>query len=401
MVCMLLLCLLISSIKAVPLVKADNGITKEKFVVMLVKELDLADTSVNQSEILKLAYAKGIVKQSEKPELKTKLTNEYAAVYLDRADKLVNGTNYDKELYQIVLNRKRLSDLKKIKKCNRASAVRMYCKGIMTGYSNGYYVQSRKFKGDKLVTAKEAKNYLARLKNVKMRRAISSDGQLIRVTNLPKNYKSYPYILETYPNSFYERKFEYQKTKYGKKPVELVDYASPAKIGKMKFYNGMDMSLVMDKNLADWCDKVEQNIKLRFNVDYRKIDNNWVNQLRSTYYVFEGDAQANKQRTDDIKDYVAMVKKNKVVVKCSRVTVEPSTIYNCGEDFIRVYVKFKVVKGDVKTLQNTLYCENAIISNIRKNAWKECYFDIALGSSNGMSNGEDYAVFENMLINIK
>ena len=397
----LMLCLVFSFIPADSILQADNGITEEKFIILLMKEMGLANVEGDKQSILEQAYAKKVVKHSEKNGLLSKLTKEHAAVYIERVDELVNGQQYDTNLYEKVLAKNRLSDLKKVKKSYRASVIKVYCKGIMIGYSNGYYVQSRKFCGKKVVSLSEAKTYLKRLKYPKKRRQISADGQLIRTTNLPSNKRSYPYILETYPNSFYEKKFEYQETKYGKKPVALVDYASPAKIGKMKFYNGVSMKSVMDKNLEKWCEKVARNMELRFIVDYRTIDNDWVSKLRSTYYVFEGDAQANKQRTDEIKDYVAMVKKNKVVVKCSRVTVEPSTLYNTWEDYVRVYVRFKIVNGNVENLGKVFYCEQAYIKNLKKNTWKECYFDVAIGSSNGNSLGSDYAVFSNMLVNIK
>lgn len=398
---MLLLCLLTGSVSFQTTIEADDSITQERFVTMLMKGMGLAEATDTKNVILEKAYAKEVVKQTEKGILLDKLSKERAAVYLERVDELVHGIQYDTDLYQVVRKKNRISDLKKIKKSNQDSVIKVFAKGIMVGYSNGYYIQSRKFSGKNSVTFSEAKTYLKRLQYPQKRRLLSKDGQVIRTTKLPKNYKCYPYILETYPNSFYEKKFEYQKTKYGKKPVELVDYACPAKIGRMKFYNGMTMESIMDRYLDVWCEKVERNMKLRFNVDYRMIDNDWVSQLRSTYYRNEEDALANKKRTDEIKDYAAMVRKNKVVVKCSRVTVEPSTVYNTGEDYVRVFVKFKVISGNVERLSSTLYCDNALISNVSKNKWQECYFDVAIGSSNRNSRGDDYAVFSDILVNIK
>lgn len=393
----LLLCLLVGSVSFQTSIEADGSIIQERFIVMLMQEMGLVKATDSKNSILKQAYAKKVVKEEEKGILLDKLSKERAAVYLERVDKLVHGAQYDKELYQVVLRKNRISDLRKIKKSNRASVIKVFCKGIMVGYSNGYYIQSRKFSGKSLVTLSEAKTYAARLKYPQKRRLISKDGQVIRTTKLPKNYKSYSYILETYPNSFYEKKFEYQKTTYVKKPVELVDYACPAKIGKMKFYNGMTMESVMDKYLETWCEKVERNMKLRFNVDYRTIDNEWVSQLRSTYYMNEEDALANKKRTDEIKDYVAMVKKNKVVVKCSRVTVEPSTLYNKWDDYVRVYVKFKIVSGKM-SFKESIYCSASDVTGIKKNIWKTCCFDLPIGSLNRYSVGSDYAVIDNDLL---
>lgn len=392
---MLVFCFLMGQVKSDTAVGA-SAITERKFVVLLMRGMKLCNQQDTTAEIIQAACKKRIVKDADKSQLSKKLTKERAAIYLCRMDVKVNGSTYDEKKYKMVRDYNRISDLKSMKKASRASVIKMYCKGIMVGYSNGYYVQSRKFKGAETVTETEAKTYVNRLCKTSKRKAISPDGQLIRSTKLPKNASSYPYILATYPNWFYERTFEYQKTIFHKKPVALEDYASPVQIGKMKFYNGTTMETVKEQYLMNWCKKVETNMKMRFNVDYRTIDSSWVNELRKTYYVFE-DAETNKSRTDDIKEYVRNVKKNKIVVKASRVTVEPSSLYYCSKDYIRVYVKFKIVRGD-SVLRNSIYNENSDLNNLKEGKWIEKCFDIGIGSYNGYSTGLDYAVVDNNLL---
>lgn len=390
----LVFCFSIGQVKSNTVIGA-NSITERKFVVLLMKGMKLCNQQDTTGDIIKAAYEKKIVKDVDKAQLSKKLTKERAAVYLCRMDVKVNGSTYDKKKYEMVRDYNRISDLKSMKKASRASIIKMYCKGIMVGYSNGYYVQSRKFKGKETVTETEAKTYVNRLCKESKRKAISPDGQLIRSTKLPKNASSYPYILATYPNWFYERTFEYQKCKFHRTPIALQDFASPIQIGKMKFYDGNTMETVKNKYLMDWCDKVEKNISLRFNVDYRTISTSWVNKLRSTYYVFE-DASLNKSRTDDIKSYMKEMKANKVIVKTSRITVEPSTMYNCVKDYVRVYVRFKVVEGDLKS-KYLVYSDEFGVKNLKKGKWTEQCFDIAIGALNAYSTGEDYAVIDNKL----
>lgn len=391
---MLVFCFSIGQVKSNTVIGA-NSITERKFVVLLMKGMKLCNQQDTTGNIIKAAYEKKIVKDVDKAQLSKKLTKERAAVYLCRMDVKVNGSTYDKKKYEMVRDYNRISDLKSMKKASRASVIKMYCKGIMVGYSNGYYVQSRKFKGKETVTETEAKTYVNRLCKESKRKAISPDGQLIRSTKLPKNASSYPYILATYPNWFYERTFEYQKCKFHRTPIALQDFASPIQIGKMKFYDGNTMETVKNKYLMDWCDKVEKNISLRFNVDYRTISTSWVNKLRSTYYVFE-DASLNKSRTDDIKSYMKEMKANRVIVKTSRITVEPSTMYNCVKDYVRVYVRFKVVEGDLKS-KYLVYSDEFGVKNLKKGKWTEQCFDIAIGALNAYSTGEDYAVIDNKL----
>lgn len=391
---MLVFCFVIGQVKSNRVVGAGS-ITERKFVVLLMRGMKLSKQQDTTAEIIQAACKKKIVKDVDKAQLSKKLTKERAAIYLCRMDVKVNGSTYDKKKYQMVRDYNRISDLKSMKKASRASVIKMYCKGIMVGYSNGYYVQSRKFKGKETVTETEAKTYVNRLCKESKRKAISPDGQLIRSTKLPKNASSYPYILTTYPNWFYERTFEYQKCKFHRTPIVLQDFASPIQIGKMKFYDGNTMETVKNKYLMDWCDKVEKNISLRFNVDYRTINTSWVDKLRSTYYIFE-DASLNKSRTDDIKLYIKKMKADKVIVKTSRVTVEPSTMYNCVKDYVRVYVRFKVVEGDLKS-KNLVYSDEFGVMNLKKGKWTEQCFDIAIGALNAYSTGEDYAVIDNKL----
>lgn len=393
----LLLCVFAVSLWNQGNAKAGTGITEREFVSMLMTGMKVCDPDSSTEDAIQKACAEKIVKSAEKNGLSNKLTKERAAVYLNRVDVLVNGAAYDEELYQNVLDWKRISDLKTMKKASRASVIKVYCKGIMVGYSNGSYMQSRKFKGSSVVTLSEAKTFLSRLKTPSKRKKLSPDGQLIRTTNLPSNASSYRYVLASFPNSFYEKKFEYQKTTYSSTPKPLVDFASPVQVAKMEFYNGTKMGTVMDKYLGSWCKKVETNIKLRFNVNYKTINNAWISKLRNTYYLFEEDAQSNKLRTDDIKAYVASMKKNKVVVKTSRVTVEPSTLYNSGKDYVRVYVRFKIVGGDVKS-KNLVYSDELDIKNLKKDVWMERCFDIGIGAYNGYSTGKDYAVVDNKLL---
>lgn len=392
---MIVLCVFGCQMKTDTVSGADT-ITERKFTIELMKKAKIASDKDTAATITQKAYQKGILKEEDKKHLSAKLTRERAAILLNRADVKINGSSYDKKQFKYVLNYKRISDLMKMKKSSRASVIKVYCKGIMTGNSNGYYVQSRKFNGAKKVSLKEAQTYISRLCKKSSRKAVSPDGQLIRTSNLPANAGSYPYILTTYPNSFYEKTFEYQKTKFYKKPVALEDFASPIQMKQMKFYNGKTMESAMDKYLMNWCKKVETNMKLRFNVDYRTINNTWVKKLRKTYYVFD-DASANKERTNDIKAYVKSMKKNKVVVKASRVTVEPSCLYFCNIKYIRVYVKFKVISGDVNS-KVLLYSDELDASSMKKGKWIEKCFDIGIGSYNGFSTGSDYSVVDNKLL---
>jgi len=331
---------------------ASNTISKKAFVCLIMENMLKEDKS--EEQLLELAKEDKILRGNENKLLKEPLTQEMAAVYLYRADAFFNGQDFDEKMFEYVKNQKRISDLKLVKKSNRASIIKIFCKGIMVGVSDGAYTHTRKFQPSLKVKKKDAQLYINRLMDAKLRIKMSPDGQVIRTTNLPKNAKRYAYILESFPNAYYEPKFIFEKTKYWSKPVSLVDYAYPKDIGKMKFdYNKQSMQKAMDLYLDQWCENVRKNMELRFNVDYRTIGNSWIKKLRNTYYVFEDDASSNRKQTEDIKKYVKKMKENKVVVKAETVSVERSSLYFDIEVYLRVYVKYKVVK--CKRLRNQLY----------------------------------------------
>ncbi len=376
-----------------------NYITKGQFIKQLVQAMKLEVDKNSKTPYIDVALKTSVLKANQFTDYKGYITATDAAVLLNRADEYLHKDTLDEKLYKVVLE-KRISDIKKIPKEKRGDVAKVVAKGIIKGYSNGKYIQNRSFKGDEYFTKIDAKVTLIRLMNPSKRAKLSSDGQLIRTTNLPKNADQYDYILECFPNSFYEMKFLYQRSKYYFKPVELKDYASPVRFKDISFH-GKDMQGVLDKYKDTWMKRVETNLKMRLNVDYRTIDENntWLNNLRSTY-TQHGVPFLDKEITDGIKEYIKGVKKNKIVIKSSIVSVEPSTLYTKGAGFyVRVYVKFKVSFEGDRLLQEDLICgHGALLNNLKRDKWFEGVYDLKLGTINGSSDGSDYYLADDSLI---
>jgi hypothetical protein len=388
--------ILFTSVPAVNLASTVSAATSSRiklynFIKLTVEALGL-DV---ETTYLNAALKAGIVKEGDFSNYKKYTTRTDAAVILNRADEYLHGDTVDPELLKLVLN-SRISDIKKIDADKREAVAKIYAKGFMKGYSNGYYIKSREFRGNEYMTTAGAKNVISMLKNTKKRAKLSPDGQLIRTTNLPKNAKDYPYILETYPNSFYEMKFRYQRAKFYFKPVELEHYASPARIRDMDL-NNVDLNKYKDV----WMQRVETNLKNRLNVDYRTINNKWINTLRSTYTQY-GDTEHDKRITDAIKDYVKAVKKNKIVIQSKVISVEPSTLYKFTGFYVRAYVKFKVTySGNNLTAENLILGTKIWMPKLKKDKWYEGVYDIQLGTINGSSNGSDYYITNDSLVDFE
>lgn len=346
-----------------------------------------------ETTYLDAALKAGIIKEDDFSDYSKYTTRTDAAVILNRADEYLNGDKVDPDLLTLV-SESRISDISKIDKDKREAVAKIYAKGFIKGYSNGLYIKNREYRGSEYMTTAGAKNVISMLKDTKKRAKLSPDGQLIRTTKLPKNAKDYEYILETYPNSFYEMKFLYQRAKYSFEPKELIHYVSPVKFKDINFY-----SVDYIKYKDTWMKRVETNLSSRLNVDYRTIDNKWINTLRSAY-TQHGDAYSDKRITDKIKDYVKKVKKNKIVIQSTIIAVEPSTLYQNGADFcFRAYVKFKVTYSGSKLAAEDLICGDSVwMPELKKNTWYDGIYDIRLGTINGSSDGSDYYIVDDSLI---
>lgn len=223
----------------------------------------------------------------------------------------------------------RISDIKKADDKYKESLYKCFTKGIMVGKSNGTFSSTRKFLPKTKITKDEAKKMINRLKNKGKRFKLSYDGQVLRIINLPKNYKDYPYILASFPNSYYEKKMWYtkQRTKKDKTPAQTAKILSDE-----------------DKDMI--CAKIKKNVELRLNVDYRKtFTSKWKSDLMNTYI------DTNKQKS--VNAYIKAAKARKVVVSSGEVIVDPSSLWmeSSGTTcYARVYVKFRV-KMEISHLQ--------------------------------------------------
>ncbi len=370
----------------------SSKIKVSDFIRIIVQATGLEIDESRNSPYLNAAVSVGIVKTGEFKDYKGYLTRTDAAVILNRADEYLYGDAVDSKLLKIVLE-ERISDINKITKSKREAVAKTYAKGFMKGYSNGYYIKSREFRGSEYMTIAGARGIAAMLKDTNKRAKISPDGQIIRTINLPKNAEDYEYILETYPNTFYEMKFKFQRGKYYFKPIELEHYASPARLKDVKFE-----TIKVDKYKDTWIERVETNLNSRLNIDYRTVNNNWINTYRSVFTNFSA-AHLNKEILDDIKDYINIVKKYKIVIQSKVISVEPSTLYMEGGFYVRAYIKFKVnYIGKNLTAEDLIAGDTIWLPKLKKDTWFEGVYDIELGTINGSSNGSDFYISNDSLI---
>lgn len=373
-------------------------ISVNEFIKRVVNELNLT----KKKDYIETAVDVGIIKEGEFSTYTKNLTRTDAAIILNRADEYLYGDKLSPELVKMALE-KRISDIKDVKSTKRLDVAKCYLKGYIEGYSNGSYSTNRAFKGNSKISKDSALKCIKMLKNKSLRAKISPDGQLIRTTNLPKNAKSYPYILASYPNEYYEKSFAYEGVTQrinGKiVPMKNIeDYASPKDVDKTEILK--NNKNLKKENLNTWVEKSLLHTSLIFNVNYKSIGKEWSEKLLTTHYYFKTDGYEDIVK-EEIRDYIKSMKKNKVIIDCNKVAVDGSSLYFFdGSYYLRAYVRYRIVSCSVSPNLDSIFghpYNNVLFSRMTVDLrgyslgkWEEGYFDISL--SRGFNSYKDMAV---------
>jgi len=397
----------------VQLVKAASKYIKvSEYMELLAKELGLKpDKGNSTNDYIELLINKGIVKEGEFKDYDANLKRGDMLILLHRADDYLYGTEIDPELVQLVID-KRISDISKVAKSKREEIAKGFIKGFLKGFSEGNYTQHRYLKLTGAIVRTDAINILKMLKNKDLRNKISPDGQLIRTTNLPNNAYMFPYILANFPNSFYEARLAFEGVKASRNGVEYTlkspeHYTYPVDIGKAE-----EGSLFIDENgrySNFWYDKVYTRVWNTFNVDYRTIDDKWIETMAKTDKDIEVDVYS-KRLYEKLYEYIQDMKKNKTIVECDKVVLEPSTVYYYNYNYyIRCYVHYKIVSTKTKTrytddefiigankspYNSILFSRTYIVNltNYKLGKWVDGIFDVAISTALDGTNPETYGV---------
>jgi hypothetical protein len=304
--------------------------------------------------------------------------------------KIIDGDRRVRAVYDL-----RISDLNKIAKSKRQDVAEIVAKGIIKGYSNGMYVQNRTFKGSSKITAAGAKGVVKLVLDQYSRAKISPDGQLIRTTNLPKNYYDFPYILECFPNDFYEMPFYFTRiSSYKKGNMARSTYEFPSNIGNegiIKEYEGYINIGMKPYYYFDTIKKqVNTYLEHIFNVSYSSVGTEWSKGLMSSYAPING-----YSISDNIDHYISAVKKNHVMVESQLISLEPSSLYYyLNNYYIRAYVKYRItadtiIVDDDKDL--LFSAVNTYLVGLKNGEWTYGYYDIMI--SGYKENNKQDAVF--------
>ena len=380
---MLAVVMLVTTVLSLPVKsEAKSYMTVRAFIRSVAISLDLDTDGTSFKAYRKAAKKAGIVKDEDSSyftDYKNPITRTYCAVVLNRVDQYLHGDTLDSE-YVTTIKNERISDMNSIASTNRDAVARVYGLGIIKGYSNGNFTRDREFRGSEKVGAKTAKQWINATVNPEQREKLSPDGQLLRTTNLPKNSDKFEYILASFPNSFYEYRFEFERNvkwntdKWIQKYLE--DYCYPIDMDKYTVKAGYDVQEQMEKYMDEWVECVEEYLSLAMNVDYRTINEKWVKDISKTFgYTsdFEG-------LVEDIEEYVTRMKKSKIMVETKIIEVEPSSFHVSAIGYtLRAYVRYRVFTPDTINQDIAIFAPGHVwIEDMESGVWKDAYFDIIL-----------------------
>ena len=339
-------------------VSVDGGIISEKQYRKYMKNYKV---SQEQAKLLAVAVRLGLTKGKVK-NYKKKITLAGALYILSRADELANGTIVTAETIEFCIEN-RIGDIGKVKKKERAGEAEGYIRGFVKGTAKTYS-HTRTLKGHKKLTIGNARKLVDMLYDTSKRCTLSPDFQVTRTTKLPRNSELYPYILGSFPNSYYETGFNGMSNKnFFDTGVGLGADTLKERMKRLSFtfvfpyeleefnkleYPGTDFpyenqvftetyrnAIVPNEMVAS----SEEFYRYALNVDYRTIesDKEWLSVME-------------KYLTgSEIKDYISHCKENKTVIECDLVSADRSSVYwYSGEYQCKVYAHVRII-SDIPT----------------------------------------------------
>ncbi len=324
--------------------------------------------TLKQAEVIAEAVSMGIIKASTFTTVKKNISRSEAAVILAKANELAHGKNMlasghvltDEEI-SVALN-ERITDIGKIKSAaNREWFAKAYLFGYMSGKSDGAYTHTRTFSPKAYPTKATLEDMIERLYDSSKRVPLSSDWQVCRTTKLPKTAKYYKYIIDSFPNSYYDTAFngmgvmgsKFFNNSFNTKLKERVGmgnfcFVFPYEIEEYNSYpypsdiwNMIGMQYEAENRNNDIpAGLVKSSVEFytyALNVNYKTIKNDkeW------------RDVMSKYLDSDEIDTYIEHCIKNKTIIECDKVAADLSSCYCYDYEYnCKVYAHFRVISDE-------------------------------------------------------
>lgn len=310
-----------------------------------------AGIDASDGSFIKTAIDRGFIEDTEFRDYSAAITVEDAAVVCNRVYEFLYGDDYSKTKFDNVISYDRISDLTTSSK--QTDLVKCFIRGVMVGDSLGTFSTARRLNPTMPITVDAAKLAVKRLQNKDLCKVISADGQVTRNTDLPESYKEYKYVLESFPNSYYNKPQVYKYLN----SVSADEVMEPYAMGSGTSVTGAleTVSEFIDtSDVLGWCSAVEDALKLRFSVDYRTISEDWIQSLMNVSYQ---SVLSEEGFRAELENYVQNVRNDGTIIQCNKVVCDPSSLYYCqGIVYGRAYFSFSVLNSKSSSKSGFIEC---------------------------------------------
>lgn len=362
--------------------------------------------SYGNSAYIVTAEKMGLLKYVSWKSYKANISRFAAVSMLVAADEYLNGETIDTETADYIIAN-RISDINALGSVkNRRVFAKGYALGFIKGTSLGDYSTKRACTPNSIPYATTLRDMIKMLNNPSLRYQLSPDWQMLRISTkkMPKLASYYPYILDSYPNSYYDWEFPVMKRcmypgndRYSV-PTDEFGYLTwdasfkqltteeritsllyTASLSSLEtslaavifpseydlYYKELDnkrvsvmgthyttsefytapLDLITPEYKQQLVDIAKDYCMTVFNVDYRTIDDNthW-KEVTSRYTA---------NQIYEPEEYIAKLKEHKVVIECDKVAADISSLWRdssdhdgLGTNTVRVYVRYRIVSDD-------------------------------------------------------
>lgn len=208
---------------------------------------------------------------------------------------------------------------------------------------------------------------------------VDAFGRPIKTTGtLPKRMAKYTYYTMGIPTEMFDQSFGYERMVYspGIVVAEGKQYVNPINMSK---YRETYFTL---ENQKTWMEAGALHLDNLLNVDYKTVNNEWVQAMTSSMTV--DDEYYGPIFTREANEYINYLKTNKISVQ-GDYYIEPNICYDDMGIKMRAYVRFKISSPTAKKA-NLFYVE---FTEYNTGVWYSGYIDFKVGS-NIQSDGSTY-----------
>lgn len=331
-----------------------------------------------------------------------KVTLGDAAILLVKAEKALGGEKVSKATADYILEN-RIAIKGKSSATRRRYLAKAYALGFIKGSSCGQYSGVRKFRINLKCSVTACKKMILRLKYTKHRYQMSPDYRLLRISKsgMPVLADMYEYILEDYPNGYYDSMFNFMiaqatpgnalqnelwvkrgcdvylrkmtwdtafsKLTFDDRITFLSDYDSSDRLGVYSAYvlpceydsfagyvNKTTGRLSMPLNVTEkraMADKAEEYAMYALNVDYRTI----ADDIQWQRYMIDNGIQK-----EEIEEYIKACIEDELIIECDSAAADISGIYydktpftfKNSEGVVRTYAHYRVINDNGRAFED-------------------------------------------------